>query len=110
MADELGNLCMNLDDQRYSYQITFSRNVYELGGNIFTQMYMSVFFFAYIALTRMAYKLKTVTVLNNETFEIERDLRAFGSREGGFSRLVSNRKGKIGKAEDFPLYRKTWTV
>ena len=35
------------------------------------------------ALTRMVYKLKTDTVLNDESSETERDLCAFGSTGGG---------------------------
>jgi len=36
--------------------------------------------YTYYALTRMVYKLKTDTILNNETSEIVRDLYAFRSR------------------------------
>ena len=42
------------------------------------------------ALTWMGSRLKTDTVLNDETSEIERDLRAFGPIWGGVSQLLSN--------------------
>ena len=49
--------------------------------------------YTYIVLTRMVYKLKTDTVLKNETSEIERNLWAFGSTGGGVSQLFSNSPG-----------------